>query len=191
MVYDTEQDPLCYPGSTVLINKADLRVQHELDDFEFAMFLSRAAEPLPDGALDYAHYRSIHHHLFQDVYAWAGQPRTIRIAKGGNWFCFPENLEAHMAKTFRWLAEHDHLVSPDREDFAAHGAYFLAELNAGHPFRDGNGRTQLTFLKVLTTNAEHSFNDSPIEPQRTLNAMVRSFAGDLAPLQRLIADIIA
>src|SRR5690606_16082413 len=110
LVYEAEQDPYCYAGTSVLINLADLRDQSELDQFELAMFLSRSDEPLPGGALDYPHYRDIHRHLFQDVYAWAGEPRTVRIAKGGHWFCYPEHLQMHMTRTFARLTELNHLA---------------------------------------------------------------------------------
>lgn len=68
--YDVTEDPLCYPGTNVLRNKADLTDQDALDQFEQLMFLTRSEEALPEGELDYAHYRAIHHHFFQDVYAW-------------------------------------------------------------------------------------------------------------------------
>ena len=149
MTYEAEQDPLCYPSSTVLRNKEGITDQADLDEFEFLMVLTRGAEPLPDGALDYAHYRAIHRHLFQDVYDWAGEPRTIRIAKGGNWFCYPENLERHMAQTFGALAAKGHLVGLGQADFAREAAYFLAELNAGHPFREGMVAPSSSFLSCL------------------------------------------
>jgi len=155
------------------------------------MFLSRAAEPLPDGPLDYAHYRAIHHHLFQDIYDWAGQPRTLRTGKGGNWFCYPENIQAEAERLFRWLAERSHLTDLDSHEFARDAAYFLSELNAVHPFREGNGRTQLVFLKLLTMNAGRPFSDEALEPERTLVAMIQSFGGDLEPLTALVADLIA
>ena len=91
-MYDAVEDPYTYKNTTVLINKLDLRTQAELDDFEVEISSARAEEPLPDGNLDFAHYCAIHRHLFQDVYEWAGQPRTVRISKGGNPFCFPENI---------------------------------------------------------------------------------------------------
>jgi cell filamentation protein len=188
--YSSEQDPLSYPSSTVLVNKADIRDQAQLDDFEFAMVLTRGEEPLPAGDLDYGHYRAIHHHLFQDVYEWAGQPRTIRTGKGGNWFCYPEHLHGHMTATFDWLASRDFLVGMDRAAFVESASYFLAELNAGHAFREGNGRTQLVFLKLLAANAGHGFNDDALDPERTIAAMVASFAGNLRPLEALIADLI-
>lgn len=191
MFYDTEQDPLCYPGTTVLINKPGLENQQDLDDFEFSMFLTRAEEPLPDGNLDYAHYCAIHRHLFQDVYAWAGEPRTIRIGKGGNWFCFPEHLDRYMRSVFDWLAEEEFLQGLDDPTFAQRAAHLLAEMNAGHPFREGNGRTQMAFLKVIVLNSGRSFSDDAIEAQTALDAMITSFSGNLGPLIGLIAAIIA
>ncbi|WDZ81644.1 Fic family protein (plasmid) [Ensifer adhaerens] len=62
------------------------------------MFDSRATEDLPDGELDFAHYRALHRHFFQDVYDWAGEIRAIRTGKGGNWFCYPEYIESEADK---------------------------------------------------------------------------------------------
>jgi cell filamentation protein len=103
------------------------------------MYLTRAEEPLPDGDLGYDHYRTIHHHLFQDVYAWAGKPRTIRTGKAGNWFCYPEHLDREMARAFSLVAAHDLLDNLPKHIFASGAADLLAEINAGHPFREGNG----------------------------------------------------
>jgi cell filamentation protein len=190
LIYTAEQDPLCYPNTTVLINLADLRDQAELDDFEFAMYLSRAEEPLPPGHLDYEHYRAMHHHLFQDVYSWAGQARTIRIGKAGNWFCYPKYLDRHMGDVFASLAGRNNLVELTHPEFVAGAAYVLAEINAGHPFREGNGRTQLAFLKVLALNAGRDFDEDAIEPETTLAAMIESFSGNLKPLEALIGVIV-
>ena len=72
-MYDAIVDPYCYPGTTVLRNVPNIRDQAELDEFEAAMTAQRADEPLPGGRLSVSHYRRIHHHLFQDVYFWAGR----------------------------------------------------------------------------------------------------------------------
>lgn len=190
MFYDAQQDPLCYAGTRVLINKADIREQADLDEFELSMYLSRATEPLPAGNLDYGHYRAIHHHLFQDVYDWAGEERTIRIAKGGSAFAYPEHLHRAMTRVFDDLAERNFLLDLDKVTFAEGAAYVLAEINAGHPFREGNGRTQLAFLKLLCVRSGHDFNDDALDPDLTLNAMIASFRGDLAPLTALITALI-
>ena|ERR1700722_8604511 len=83
-VYGAVDDPYCYPGTTVLKNKLGLTKQADLDEFEAEISLQRSAEPLPGGKLSYSHYRAIHRHLFQDVYVWAGKPRTVRISKSGS-----------------------------------------------------------------------------------------------------------
>jgi cell filamentation protein len=99
-MYDAIEDPYTYKNSTVLVNKLDLQNQADLDAFEAEISGARAEEPLPDGWMDFEHYKAIHHHLFQDVYHRAGQVRTVRIAKGGNPFCFPENVEGQATRLF-------------------------------------------------------------------------------------------
>jgi fido (protein-threonine AMPylation protein) len=74
-MYDAIEDPYTYKNSTVLVNKLDLQNQAELDAFEAEISSARAEEPLPGGSMDFEHYKAIHHHLFQDVYDWAGQVR--------------------------------------------------------------------------------------------------------------------
>src|SRR6201996_9173122 len=140
-MYDAVDDPYTYRNSTVLKNKLDLRIQAELDAFEAEISSARAEEPLPEGTLDFKHYCAIHHHLFQDVYDWAGQPRTVRIAKGGNPFCFPENIRGQATNLFAALRQAHYLQVLQAEDFAQKAAHFLAELNAIHAFREGNGRS--------------------------------------------------
>ena len=136
-MYEAIDDPYCYPGTTVLKKKLGLRKQDDLDNFEAEISLQRSAEPLPAGKLTYPHYCAIHRHLFQDVYTWAGKPRTVRVAKGGSMFCYPESIDREAKKLFRQLAEAKHYKGLSSEDFAKEAAHFLAELNAIHPFREG------------------------------------------------------
>jgi cell filamentation protein len=99
-MYDAIDDPYTYENSTVLVNKLDLRDQSELDDFEAEITNARASEPLPEGTLDFVHYCAVHHHLFQDVYEWAGTPRMVRMSKQDNPFCFPEHIDAQTTRLF-------------------------------------------------------------------------------------------
>lgn len=185
--YDVTEDPLCYPGTGVLRNKADLTDQDELDQYEQLMFLTRSEEPLPEGVLDFAHYRAIHHHFFQDVYGWAGQPRQIRTAKGGNWFCYPEYIDTEMNRIFRELSEEDYLYDTNSlQDFAARAAHYIADINAVHPFREGNGRCQLTLLDILMQVAGLEMVEDKIDEDEFMEAMIASFAGDEAPLVNAI-----
>jgi cell filamentation protein len=129
-MYEAVEDPYCYPGTTVLKNRLNLRTQLELDEFETFITAQRADEPFPPGRLGYAHYRAIHRHLFQDVYAWAGRVRTIRISKGTSTFCYPEHIEREMRRVFGNLRRERFFRGLDASTFARKAAHFLGELNA-------------------------------------------------------------
>lgn len=181
--YNAVEDPLCYQGTQVLRNKAGIRDQDELDQFEQLMFESRAEELLPEGALDFAHYRTLHYHYFQDVYDWAGDVREIRTGKGDNWFCYPEYIVTQAERLFGDLAARNHLADmPGKREFARGAARFLSDLNAIHPFREGNGRIQLVFLTMLARNAGLRLDERKLRPKPFLGAMIASFDGELEPL---------
>lgn len=140
-MYDSVADPYCYPGTSVLKNHANIHDQEALSAFEHEAMLQRAEEPFPVGRLSVAHFRALHHHLFQDVYPWAGKFRTVRISKGGSMFCYPENISGEMRQLFARLRRARFLEGLPAAEFASKAAHFLADLNAIHPFREGNGRT--------------------------------------------------
>jgi cell filamentation protein len=190
-MYDAIDDPYTYENSTVLVNKLDLREQAELDAFEAEISSARAGEPLPEGNLDFTHYKAVHHHLFQDVYEWAGNPRTVRMFKGGNPFCFPENIENQANKLFGELRTDGFLQGLDDSAFADKAAHFLAELNATHAFREGNGRSQLTFFALLANFAGHPIDLAKLDPPEMLDAMIASFDGDEAKLANVIKGLIS
>jgi len=189
-MYDATDDPYCYEGTSVLKNRLDLRTQEELTDFEHTIASQRAEEPLPTGKLDEQHYCALHRHLYQDVYDWAGELRTVRTSKGGNMFCYPENIAAQLKKLFGELAGSKHFSGLDAAAFAKAAAHFLAELNAIHPFREGNGRTQLTFLKLIGARAGHVIDFKRLDPTAMLNAMIASYHGDETALAVEIRRLI-
>ena len=174
-MYETITDPYCYPNTSILINKAGIRNQKELDRFELSMSINRFSEPLPSGRFSVNHYRFIHHHLFQDVYPWAGKIRNIRISKSGSMFCYPENIKRELTKVFDSLRLSNHLTGLEQNDFVIAAAHVLAELNAIHAFRDGNGRVQLAFLALLSFKAGHQLNFTQLNPGLFLKCMIESF----------------
>lgn len=189
-MYQAEDDPYCYPGTTVLKNRLGLTKQVDLDAFEAEITAQRANEPLPQGRLGYTHYRSIRRHLFQDVYAWAGRIRTVRVAKGGNAFCYPEYIDGEMKELFAALAKEKNFKELDAETYAAKATHFLAELNAIHPFREGNGRTQLSFLTLLSEHAGHLLDLDKLDPEEFLAATIGSFGGNEKSLRAVIKKLI-
>ncbi|WP_256204184.1 Fic family protein [Planococcus faecalis] len=70
-------------------------------------------------------------------------------------------------------------------------AYFLSELNALHPFREGNGRSVREFARQLVLNAGYRLDwGKVLEPAEIINAFVDSFNKDNNRLERLLDDII-
>lgn len=189
-MYDAVNDPYTYANSTVLMNKLGLTSQNDLDAFEAEISSARAAEPLPAGQLDFARYKAIHHHLFQDVYEWAGQVRTVRLSKGGNPFCYPENIESQAMRLFDELQADNHLQALGAIDFSRQAAHFVAELNAIHAFREGNGRSQLTFLALLADYAGHPLDLDRLDPEAMLAAMIASFDGQEDTLANVIRELL-
>lgn len=180
--YEFSHDPACYPGTEVLRNLPDLRTAAELEAFELEAAGARSMEAPPIGDFDPAHYRVLHHHLFQDVYEWAGEYRAIWTAKGGNWFCRPEFIEPQMNTLFAKLGQPAFLPDSDVDTFIAETADFLGDLNHIHPFREGNGRTQLLFVRQLGLRAGHLFRSEAVERDAFLHAMIESFYGRLDAL---------
>lgn len=145
-------DPYLYPGTNVLKNLRDIRDADMLARFEAEATSRRIVElissPMP-GGFDAAHLKAIHKHIFHDVYAWAGQFRTVNISKGGNPFAAAAFVELALNDLFQKLSAENYLQTIDRKAFANRAGFFLSEVNAVHPFREGNGRTQREFIREL------------------------------------------
>lgn len=190
-MYASSHDPYCYPGTAVLRNKADLRNADALEEFESAIVAQRLEETLPGGRLTVNHYRAVRRHLFGDVYSWAGRFRTTRISKGTSMFCYPENIASELRKLFAGLRHAGCFRGLGPAEFAGRAAHFLAELNAIHAFREGNGRTQMAFVLMLAAKAGHPVHIDRLHPDALLGAMITSFSGNEGPLEELLHHLVA
>ncbi len=151
----SEDDPYTYPGSTVLRNKLDITDPTRLDRMERLLVTQRATEGSPSGGFGLAHPRAIHRHLFQDIYEWAGELRTVEIAKGGHQFQVRGFIATGMQDVHQRLVRTSFLRGLSHEDFATAAARIMGDVNYVHPFREGNGRTQLFYLEQLADQAGH------------------------------------
>ena len=104
-------------------------------------------------------------------------------------FCYPEHISAEMTELFGTLRKEMYFKGLETPDFARRAAHFIAELNAIHPFREGNGRTQLSFLALLAEHAGHKLDLDRMRPEVMLSAVIRSFEGDETPLSTLIVEL--
>lgn len=179
-------DPYVYPGTRVLRNKLGIIDAAELDFAERRFSTSRARHGLPIGNFDLKHLRAIHRHLFQDIYEWAGEIRTVEISKGDSQFQFRQYIETGMADVHRRLTGSNFLRGLDSSSFAVKVAPIIGDVNYVHPFREGNGRTQLQYLKQLSFHAGHPLNLTKIDPRGWIEA---SKQAQLARYDRMAAVI--
>ena len=148
-------DPYVYLGTSTLRNTLNMTDAVELDAFERRMVAARAAEGVPAGDFDLAHLRAIHRHLFQDVYDWAGELRIVEISKGWQQFIFRQYIQNGMADVHRRIVKANFFKGSSLEGFAHEAGQIMGDINYVHPFREGNGRTQLFYLKQLSLVAGH------------------------------------
>src|SRR5262249_39732220 len=139
----------------------------------------------PDG------YRAIHRYLFQDIYDWAGDYRVVDIARAESLFCLAPYIGQELAKRFKAIRSENNLPGLDAEDFAPRAAEHVIELNAIHPFRDGNGRTLRALLFVLARQAGHDIKMERIDAVPWNEASRVSFrTGDSRAMRNIITNAI-
>ena len=169
-------DPYVYPGANTLKNSLGLRDPALLRVVEYAATRRRTMDA-PDFSLTADGFKATHKHLFQDLYSWAGQVRTVglRHPREDMEFAFPYLLEGVLAKQFRSLAAEGGLAGLDPDTFAARAAHHIGELNTIHAFREGNGRTMRLHLQQLATRAGHPFDPTKLPGQAWNEASAISF----------------
>ena len=110
--------------------------------------------------------------------------------KGPEPILLPGEHRSRDAVPFRAATADNLLRGVGSDAFAGKAVEFLAYLNAIHPFREGNGRTQLTFMAMLAAYAGHPLDLSLLEPAGFLQAMIASFFGDEGPLREQIRRLL-
>lgn len=121
---------------------------------------------------------------------WAGEPRTVVIGKGGSLFALPAYIAPYAEQLFGMLTREDCLRRLDTEQFVRRAAFYLAEINALHPFREGNGRTQREFLRQLATQAGYEIAWEGTTAAAMTEASIRGMRGDPAGIEDILRDIV-
>ena len=190
--YDAD-DTYCYPGTDVLRNKAEITNAQDLDTYEGELSTLRSIEILENtivGQFDLAHLQRIHLALFQDVYDWAGKIRTVDISRGNSRFANVRFIESSANDIFNKLARENWLKGLDSNSLSKRLAHYLSEINALHPFREGNGRVQRIFISQLSQSAGHQLDYSNLEQEQIYLAMELAFNGDESILANLILECL-
>jgi cell filamentation protein len=138
--------------------------------------------------VDLAHLQAFHREIFGEAYPWAGEVRVVAIAKSDS--AYPQHIEAYAAKVFKALAGERCLRGLAREEFVDRLTYYFAEVNAIHPFREGNGRTHRAFFGQLSREAGWPVDWSDLDADANTAASMASLRGDNRPLRHLLDALV-
>jgi cell filamentation protein len=184
MARGTSDDPYVYPGTDVLKNHLGIRTAKALSDAEAIITttqLARLERSPVKGSFDISHYADTHHAIFKAVYPFAGEFRTTELHKWSEqrqeyttfmpaevavpWLNRHLNEEVGKRGTFREFG---------RDEFVERSTRLYLDLNAFHPFREGNGRTQREFIRTLGLNAGYEIDWRRLDKTHLLEATIKT-----------------
>lgn len=183
----------CYEGTTCLINKFGIRDDKQLAVVESHITIAKISilqqNPI-EGNFDFEHYKAIHKFIFEDLYEWAGIPRTVDISKKGTFFVAAKNIDEIATACFERLKNQNYFKDLDMDDFVEEITDFYCVTNNLHPFREGNGRTQRVFLSQLALSAGYEMDFSKIDTDELMVATIRAANGVDTYLKNALKEII-
>lgn len=190
-------DPYLIAGTDVLRNLVGATTSAELSiaeaDLSFARAIQLLNAPVP-ATNDLVELTRIHHHLFQDIYDWAGKIRTVDVRKNvpGAEFFLPVGFIGHAAAIcFAELSDERFLAGLGRGDFIRRLAYHYEKINYIHPFREGNGRTQRVFWNRLALAAGWQLDWRSVHGEENHSAArAGSDQQDLGPLIAMFEKVV-
>jgi fido (protein-threonine AMPylation protein) len=188
------QDHYLDPETGILRNRLGIADESELEKAEASFVAWRSYElsqkPIA-GRFDLVHLQAIHRHLFGDVYDWAGEIRTIDLSKGNSYFANHTRILGAASPIFERLEKEQHLKGLDTAAFSERAAYYLGEINALHPFREGNGRAQREFINHLARANGYVIDWTTIGSEEMTQASIEAFhRGDTAKFAIFIRENI-
>ena len=187
-LYEVRNSAYCYKGTNVLINLLNIRDNKTLQRAESRIVATKLFELRKNemiGNFDVEHFIKIHKFLFEDIYPFAGKFRTENIAKGYFSFAEWEYIDTELRKLLEKLHKSNLLKNDTRAELVKDLAYYLAELNVLHPFREGNGRTIREFIRELAYKNGYLLDLQKVEPSEVYDAFLKSVI-DTTDLENVI-----
>ena len=177
----------------VLYNLAEIKDQKILIIFE-SLKVSKRIEELFEKPIKIKNSESllkIHHYLFQDVYNWAGKVRTVNISKNGKPFFDGERFDNAFRYVNTLIIDYRKINKTDKKLVAEKLAEILDNVNFLHPFREGNGRTQREFLRLLALEKGLKLNLNPADNKNIYERYMKgAIESDVKILTELIHQLI-
>lgn len=133
----------------------------------------------------------IHGYLFQDIYAWAGKLRTVEISKDGKQFFPTTHFDNAFKHIEQLVSDFKKIPSDEKVNLAEKLAEILDNINYLHPFRDGNGRTQREFLRLMALEKDLILNLNPPDDKSVYDKYMKgTIESDITILKELIYEQI-
>lgn len=173
-VYAVAGSCYCYADTTVLKNRFGLKDAKQLKKVEADISAIRQNDLLSHpivGHFSSAHLCAIHRYLFSDVYPFAGRFRREDIMKGMTRFLAHQQISEKLKKLLGELHSEKLLRNVLPEEFFHRAAYYFAELNYIHPFREGNGRATREFMRQLFLLNGYEVDWAAVSVEQFLHAM--------------------
>jgi cell filamentation protein len=181
-------------GGDVLENKLGITDAAELKAKEQEIVTNRTGDILEENptVFDLGYLLHVHKILFDEIYDFAGEFRTVDIAKPDAKapFAYVRFLESESKRVFDDLKSKKYLLGLSRQDFVKEVANLAAELNALHPFREGNGRAIRLFLIMLADHAGYLLDYSQVSADELIRADKLAFEGDMRPLLEVYSQVV-
>ncbi|MFN8770933.1 MAG: zeta toxin family protein [Neisseriaceae bacterium] len=189
---EQELDKYVYPDTNVLKNNFNVRDNTQLSKLEILAQAKAQIRGIPLGNFDYPHLKNIHKELFGDIYDWAGKTRIVDITKGYSTFCRNEYIEPEVNKLFNNLSEKDKLLTiyKDKKEFVQKFSYYFSEINAVHPFREGNGRTTRVFFEQLALHNNYKLDLLNVSKEQWIEASIAGFNFDNTKLENIFTNAL-
>ena len=172
----------CYEGTSVLVNKFNIRDEAELAELETVITATKITIILSKpylGNFTAEYYCVLHKEIMGDIYDWAGKIRSVPLSKKGTVFHKAENLDRDLHLLFKRLNDNNSFLNCNDKEYAGNIAEFYSDLNLLHPFREGNGRTQRVLITQLIERSGRSIDFSKCDKDYLMIATMYSAQGVL------------
>lgn len=187
-VYSVVGSIYCYKDTNVLKNRFGLRDAKKLRELEADISAIRQNDLLTNpiqGRFTANHLCHIHQYLLGDIYPFAGHFRKEDIMKGSTRFLSHRDIKSKLTKLLLELAKEHHLQGLTQDMLIDRSAYYFAELNYIHPFREGNGRSTREFMRQLYALNGYTVDWAAVSTDELLEAMEASVY-DTAQLKAIL-----
>jgi cell filamentation protein len=196
MKYYPPSNHIYYKDSDVPINKLDIRDSEVIHEIEAELLLD-AYEHFHTNlnettSFDHAYFQELHRYLFETLYTWAGEYRTVNLSKDSSMFCPYINLEHFSSAIFNQLKAENYLRDFEdptlQQKFSKRLAYYTCELIVLHPFNEGNGRALRLFIDMITTYNGYDYIDyvDTLNDNAYISASINCMEADCSKMESII-----